>query len=171
MRKLRAWLLRFKGFFHKADRERDFADELKSHLQMHIDDNIRAGAVQDLRFATVALLLGVVGLYGVIAYSVSQRTREIGVRITLGAQRGTVYRLILKEASVLALAGIVIGTACAILASCCLALRRGILQRLFAWLLCWVHRRYSRVFFPPAARRLSIRFPRFVLNKAMRNVL
>ena len=68
-------------------------------------------------FAAVALLLGVVGLYGVIAYSVSQRTREIGVRIALGAQRGMVYRLILKEAGVLAFAGIVIGTGCAILAA------------------------------------------------------
>lgn len=68
-------------------------------------------------FAAVALLLGVVGLYGVIAYSVSQRTREIGVRIALGAQRVTVYRLIIKEAGVLALAGIVIGTGCAILAA------------------------------------------------------
>ena len=65
-------------------------------------------------FAVVALLLGVVGLYGVIAYSVSQRTREIGVRIALGAQRSTVYRLILKEAGALALAGIVIGMGCAI---------------------------------------------------------
>jgi predicted permease len=68
-------------------------------------------------FAVVALLLGVVGLYGVIAYSVSQRTREIGVRIALGAQRGNVYRLILKEAGTLALAGIVIGTGCAVLAA------------------------------------------------------
>ena len=68
-------------------------------------------------FAVVALLLGVVGLYGVIAYSVSQRTREIGVRIALGAQRNSVYRLILKEAGALALAGIVIGTGCAILAA------------------------------------------------------
>ena len=68
-------------------------------------------------FAAVALLLGVVGLYGVIAYSVTQRTREIGVRIALGAQRGMVYRLILKEAGMLALAGIVIGTGCAILAA------------------------------------------------------
>ncbi|HEU4434210.1 MAG TPA: ABC transporter permease [Pyrinomonadaceae bacterium] len=66
-------------------------------------------------FAAVALLLGVVGLYGVIAYSVSQRTREIGVRIALGAQRVSVYRLILREAGVLALVGIVIGTGCAIL--------------------------------------------------------
>jgi len=68
-------------------------------------------------FAVVALLLGVVGLYGVIAYSVSQRTREIGVRIALGAQRSAVYQLILKEACALALAGIVIGIGCAIVAA------------------------------------------------------
>jgi len=65
-------------------------------------------------FATMALLLSVVGLYGIIAYSVSLRTREIGVRMALGAQRSAVYQLILKEAGWLTIGGIVLGILCSL---------------------------------------------------------
>jgi predicted permease len=65
-------------------------------------------------FASLALLLGVVGLYGVVAYSVSQRTREIGVRMALGAQRGAVYQLIMSEAGWLTGIGIGAGLVCAV---------------------------------------------------------
>jgi len=66
-------------------------------------------------FAAMALLLGAVGLYGVIAYSVSQRTREIGVRMALGAQRSSVYHLILKEAGRVMLLGILSGAVCSVI--------------------------------------------------------
>lgn len=68
-------------------------------------------------FACVAWLLGVVGLYGVVAYSVSQRTREIGVRMALGAQGAAVYRLILGETSKLIACGLGLGIASSIAAA------------------------------------------------------
>jgi putative ABC transport system permease protein len=61
----------------------------------------------------MALLLGVAGIYGVISYSVSQRTREIGIRIALGAQSATVRRMFLVDGLTLAAIGIAIGVAVA----------------------------------------------------------
>ena len=64
-------------------------------------------------FAAVAVLIAAIGIYGVIAYSVNQRTREIGLRMALGARPGGVMRLIVKEGMIVAAAGIGAGLAAA----------------------------------------------------------
>ena len=81
-------------------------------------------------FALMALILGVIGLYGVVAYSVSQRTREIGVRMALGAQRGMVYKMVMKQAGRLTLVGVGTGIACSVGSS---LLMRKLLFGVQAW--------------------------------------
>ncbi len=81
-------------------------------------------------FAAMALVLGVVGLYGVVAYSVSQRTREIGVRMALGAQRGTVYSMVMRQAGWLTVTGLGIGLVCSMGTS---LLMRKLLFSVEAW--------------------------------------
>jgi len=62
-------------------------------------------------FAGVALLLALVGIYGSIAYSVAQRTQEMGIRRALGAQQGDILRLVVGQGLRVAIAGVIVGMA------------------------------------------------------------
>ncbi len=85
---------------------RSFAQHLEANLDLWL---VRAGAALFSIFGALALGLAVVGLYGVKAYSVARRTREIGIRMALGAQAGAVLRMIMREGSVMLVTGIALG--------------------------------------------------------------
>ena len=85
---------------------RTFAQHLDANLDLWL---VRAGAALFSVFGALALGLAVIGLYGVKAYSVARRTREIGIRMALGAQAGAVLKMIMREGSVTVITGVAIG--------------------------------------------------------------
>jgi putative ABC transport system permease protein len=89
---------------------------LNELAERSISDQILIARLSSV-FAGLALLLAAIGLYGILSYSVAARTREIGVRMALGAQRGSVLSMVLREAGKLVLLGILIGIPAAMLAS------------------------------------------------------
>lgn len=72
----------------------------------HLHRHKRAAAAA---FSATALVLAIIGLYGVLAYTVAQRRQELGIRLALGAERSDILRLVVKQGIVLAGAGIVLG--------------------------------------------------------------
>jgi putative ABC transport system permease protein len=102
----------------------DTAKLVSVHMIMTLDDiawdatgRYRFRAVLVMTFAGLALLLAMVGVFGVLAYSVQQRGREFGVRIALGATAGSVMRLVLGSAARLIAVGAVVGLVAAALLS------------------------------------------------------
>jgi predicted permease len=88
-------------------------------MEEHINNSLggqRSNATLLAIFGGLALVLAVVGLYGVMAYSVAQRTREIGIRMALGAGRGDVMKLVLKQGLVLVSIGIALGLVAGVVA-------------------------------------------------------
>jgi predicted permease len=124
-----SWVVRAAGL--SPELRRRIRDELRSIdprqpvTAFRSIDEIKARAMQTesfqmtllTTFAGIGLMLAAAGIYGLIAYSVAQRTREIGIRMALGASRPQILLSVLRQATVLALVGVAFGTAGALLAT------------------------------------------------------
>ena len=102
--------------------------DMKS-METTLDDSLfieRMVAALSAAFGALATLLAAIGLYGVMSYSVARRTREIGIRMALGAERGSVLWLVLREVTLMVAAGVAIGLPLAF------ALSRFVQSQLFA---------------------------------------
>ena len=144
-----------------------FAQHLDGNIELWI---VRAGAALFSIFGGLALALATVGVYGVKAYSVARRTREIGIRMALGAQRETVQWMILREGAVMLASGVLLGL---LLAAATGKLVSGMLYNVgaldpLAFTIAPIvlpRRRYSRHGCPRAARRESARWLRSARNR------
>jgi predicted permease len=90
--------------------------DMKS-MEVQVDESLfveRMVAVLSIAFGVLAALLAAIGLYGVMAYAVARRTREIGIRMALGAERSRVLWMVLKEVALLAAVGIAAGSVAAV---------------------------------------------------------
>ncbi len=103
-----------------AQRDRDLAVSDVAQMPDAIESSLAQPRFRTLLlglFAAMALTLAATGIFGVISYSVSRRTQEIGIRMALGASRGAILRMVLGETLGLALAGVVLGVPSALLAA------------------------------------------------------
>ena len=85
---------------------RTFCQQFEGNMQLWV---VRTGAAMVSLFGSLALLLAIVGIYGVVAYGVARRTREIGIRTALGARPATILRMILREGLIMTLGGAALG--------------------------------------------------------------
>lgn len=97
MRRLRAFWIRFFVLLRRRHLNDEFSAELDAHIAMHTEAGIKAG------------LEPAEAIYGLMAFSVNRRTREVGIRMALGAERSDVLILILRNASVLVGFGLILG--------------------------------------------------------------